>query len=79
MDDEENFYNEGPNKARVCGFFLVYHQGCLSLVALVLSDELGALLQVRGEFGAGNVYCLLVDIFQSHGQKFCSGTRIRQA
>jgi hypothetical protein len=26
MDNEENFYNEGPYQARVCGFFLVYHQ-----------------------------------------------------
>ncbi len=26
MDDEENFYNKGPYKARVRGFFLVYHQ-----------------------------------------------------
>ncbi len=26
MDDKENFYNEGPCKARVCGFFLAYHQ-----------------------------------------------------
>ncbi len=25
MDDEENFY-KGPYKARVCGFFLAYHQ-----------------------------------------------------
>ena len=26
MIDEENFYNEGPYKERVCGFFLAYHQ-----------------------------------------------------
>jgi hypothetical protein len=26
MNDKENFYNEGPYKARVCGFFLAYHQ-----------------------------------------------------
>jgi hypothetical protein len=26
MNDEENFYDEGPYQARVCGFFLVYHQ-----------------------------------------------------
>ncbi len=25
MNDEENFYNEGPYQARVCGFFLAYH------------------------------------------------------
>ncbi len=36
---------------------------CLSLVALVPSNGLGALLQVRDEFGVGNVYRLLVDIF----------------
>jgi hypothetical protein len=26
MEDEENFYNEEPYKAHVCGFFLAYHQ-----------------------------------------------------
>ncbi len=26
MDNEENFYDKGPYKARVCGFFLAYHQ-----------------------------------------------------
>jgi hypothetical protein len=26
MNDEENFYNNGPYQACVCGFFLVYHQ-----------------------------------------------------
>ncbi len=26
MEDEENFYDEGPYQARVCGFFLEYHQ-----------------------------------------------------
>jgi hypothetical protein len=26
MNDKENFYDEGPYQARVCGFFLAYHQ-----------------------------------------------------
>ncbi len=26
MNDEENFYNDGPYQARVRGFFLAYHQ-----------------------------------------------------
>ncbi len=26
MNDEEYFYDEGPYQARVCGFFLAYHQ-----------------------------------------------------
>jgi hypothetical protein len=26
MEDEENFYDKEPYKARVCAFFLVYHQ-----------------------------------------------------
>ncbi len=26
MNNEENFYNKGPYQARVCGFFLAYHQ-----------------------------------------------------
>ncbi len=25
MNNEENFYNDGPYQARVCGFFLAYH------------------------------------------------------
>ncbi len=45
MNDEENFYDDGPYQAPVCGFFLAYH-GCLSLVALIPSDGLGVLLQV---------------------------------
>jgi hypothetical protein len=26
MNNEENYYNDGPYQARVCGFFLAYHQ-----------------------------------------------------
>jgi hypothetical protein len=26
INDEENFYNDGPYQAHVCGFFLAYHQ-----------------------------------------------------
>jgi hypothetical protein len=26
LKDEEKFYNNGPHQARVCGFFLAYHQ-----------------------------------------------------
>ncbi len=26
MNDEENFYDNGPYQASVCGFFLAYHQ-----------------------------------------------------
>jgi hypothetical protein len=26
INDKENFYNKGPYQARVCGFFLAYHQ-----------------------------------------------------
>jgi hypothetical protein len=26
MNDEENFYDEGPYEERICGFFLAYHQ-----------------------------------------------------
>jgi hypothetical protein len=26
MNNEENFYDEGPYEERVCGFFLAYHQ-----------------------------------------------------
>ena len=39
-------------------------------MAFVPSDRLGALLQVQGKSGAGNVYRLLDDIFCSNGKKF---------
>jgi hypothetical protein len=54
----------------LCIFLGVQPGARLSSVALVPSDGLGALLQVRGEFGAGNVYRLLVDILRSNGRKF---------
>jgi hypothetical protein len=28
MNEEENFYDKEPYKARVCAFFLAYHQVC---------------------------------------------------
>jgi hypothetical protein len=43
--------------------------GRLSSAALVPSNGIEALLQVRGKSGAGNVYCLLIDIFCSNGKK----------
>jgi hypothetical protein len=47
VNDKENFYNDGPYQARVCGLFLVYHQVArFSSVALIPSDGLGALSQV---------------------------------
>jgi hypothetical protein len=47
MNGKENFYNNGPYQACVCGFFLgVPPGGRLSLVTLVPSNRLGALLQV---------------------------------
>ncbi len=71
MNNEENFYNNGLYQARVCGFFLgLPPGGCLSLVALVPSDKIGALLQVGGKSGAGNVYPPLVYISCSNGKKF---------
>ncbi len=70
MEDEENFYDKEPYKASVHAFFSGVPPGaCLLSVALIPSDRFGALLQVRGESGAGNVFCSLVDIFCSNGQK----------
>jgi hypothetical protein len=47
MEDEENFYDEEPYKARVHDFFSGVPPGApLLSVALVLSDVLGALSQV---------------------------------
>ncbi len=39
-------------------------------MALVPSDGIGALSQVRGKSGAGNISCLLVYISRSNGKKF---------
>jgi hypothetical protein len=79
MGNKEIFYNEELYKARVCAFFLAYHQVLAYRWSLVPSDKFGALLQVQGEFGAGNVYCSFVDILCSNGKKFSFGTHIMQA
>ncbi len=60
IEDKENHYDEEPYKAHVHGFFMAYHQ---------MRTKLGALLQVRSESGAGNVFCSFVDIFCSNGEK----------
>ncbi len=52
----------GPTRPVFVDFFGVPPGGRLSLVALIPSNGLGALLQVQGEFGAGNVYRSLVGI-----------------
>jgi hypothetical protein len=63
MNNKGNFHDKGPYQARVCGFSLSCQQGgCLSLVALIPSNRIGALSQVQGKSGAGNVSCLLVYI-----------------
>ncbi len=47
MNNEENFYDKGPYQARVCGFFLAYHQVVAYRRWLsFLSDRIGALSRV---------------------------------
>jgi hypothetical protein len=70
MEDEENFLQQVAVQGPCSWIFLGIPSGAHLSLALVPSNGLGALSRVRGEFGAGNVYRLLVDIFQSNGQKF---------
>jgi hypothetical protein len=63
MNNEENFYDEELYKARVCAFCWRTAR-CVPIVGCSFpSNRLGALLQVRGESGLGNVFSLLIDIF----------------
>jgi hypothetical protein len=80
MNDEENFYDKEPYKARVCAFFLAYHQVrayCWWL--LFCSTDLKhyckfemSLVRVMF-FACSLIYFVLMD------RNFSFGTRIRQA
>jgi hypothetical protein len=80
MDDEENFYNEGPYKARVCGFFLAYHQVLTysRWLSFRLTDlECYCKFQVSLE-QVMFIACLLIS-FDLLDRNFRFGTCIRQA
>jgi hypothetical protein len=61
MEDEEIFYNERPYTARVCGFFLAYHQVVANHRWLSFSlTNLEHYCKFEVSFGVGNVYGSLV-------------------
>ncbi len=59
-NNEENFYNEGPYKERICGFFLAYHPvvayHCWLLFFLVDRERF---CEFKVSLSAGNVSRLL--------------------
>jgi hypothetical protein len=71
MDNEEKFYNEGPYKVRVRGFFLAYHQVlayCWWLSFHPMDLERYCEFKVQLE-QVMFIACLLI-FFLSNGQKF---------
>jgi hypothetical protein len=81
MDDEENFYNEGPYQARVCGFFLAYHQVltyCWWLLFRPTDLEHYCEFKVSLE-RVMFIACLLISFDLMEKNFFSFGTRIRQA
>ncbi len=80
MDNEENFYDEGPYKARVCRFFLAYHQVlayCWWLLFHPTDLEHNCELEVSLE-QVIFIACLLISSVLMD-RNFSSGMRIRQA
>jgi hypothetical protein len=79
MNDEENFYDDGPYQARVCGFFLAYHQ-VVSYCWWLLFRPTN--LERYHEFKVSLVRvmylaCLII-FFILMERNFSIGTRIRQ-
>ncbi len=71
VNNEEIFLQQGALPGPCLWIFLgILPGGRLSLVALIPSDGIGALLQGGGKSGVGNVCCLLVNISCSNGKKF---------
>ncbi len=80
MDGKENFYDEGPYKARVCRFFLAYHQVlayCRWLWFHPTDLECYCEFEVSSEW-VMFIACLLIS-FDQMDRNFSFGTRIRQA
>jgi hypothetical protein len=80
MEDEDNFYEEEPYKARVHAFFLAYHQVCAYRLWLLfqLTDlerycEFKVILERVIFFACSLISFVLMD------RNFSFGTRIRQA
>jgi hypothetical protein len=80
MNDKENFYNEGPYQARVCGFFLGYQQ----VVAyhwwlLFRLTEFEHYLEFEVSLVRVMYLACLLTSFVLMERNFSIGTRIRQA
>jgi hypothetical protein len=80
MNDKENFYDEGPYQACVCGFFLAYHQVLAYHWWLLFRPmELERYCKFKVSLvRVMYIACLLVS-FVLMERNFSVGTRIRQA
>jgi hypothetical protein len=71
MNGEENFYDEEPNQARVCGFFLAYHQVVAYHWWLLFRPiDLERHREFEVSLERVILIALLLVIFLSNGQKF---------
>jgi hypothetical protein len=79
MNDEENFYNKGPYQARVCGFFLAYHQVVAYCWWLSFHPtELKRYCKFKVSLVQVMYFACLFIIFVLMERNFSIGTRIRQ-
>jgi hypothetical protein len=71
MNDEENFYNDGPYQARVCGYFLAYHQvvACRQWLSFRPTD-LERYCEFEVSLEQVMFIALLLVFFLSNGRKF---------
>ncbi len=79
INDEQNFYNEEPYKACVCGFFLVYHKVhayCWWLLFRPTNLERYCRFEVSLE--RVKFFAHLLISFVLMDRNFSFGTRIRQ-
>jgi hypothetical protein len=80
MNNEENFYDKGPYQARVCGFFLVYHQVVAYHWWLLFNlMELERYLKFKVSLVWVMYLACLFIFLVLMGKKFSVGTHIRQA
>ncbi len=81
MEDEENYYDEGPYKARVHAFFLVYHQmHAYTCWLLFLLTDLEHYCKFKVSLEQVMYHAHLLIPFALIDKKlFSFGTRIRQA
>jgi hypothetical protein len=80
MNDEENCYDEEPNKARVCAFFLAYHQVCAYHWWLLFClTDLERYCEFEVSLVRVMIFARLLISFVLMDRNFSFGTCIRQA